>query len=142
LPSSKSWPSSEPALILFDGVCNLCNATVRFIIARDPRARFRFAPLQSDAACERLARAGGVPAGQASVVLIENGRLYTRSAAALRIARALRFPWPMLYGLIVIPRPIRDRAYEFVARRRYRWFGRSQACVLPTPELRDRFLNG
>jgi predicted DCC family thiol-disulfide oxidoreductase YuxK len=140
LPSSKSWPSSEPALILFDGVCNLCNATVRFIIARDPRARFRFAPLQSDAASERLERAGGAPAGQASVVLIENGRLYTRSAAALRIARALRFPWPMLYGLIVIPRPIRDRAYEFVARRRYRWFGRSQACGLPTPELRDRFL--
>ena len=138
--SSRKWPSSEPALILFDGVCNLCNAAVRFIIARDPQARFRFAPLQSEAAAERFRRAGGAPSAPASIVLVEGERVFTRSAAALRIARALRFPWPLVYGFVVVPRPLRDRAYDFVASRRYGWFGQSDACPTPTPALRDRFL--
>ena len=75
-----------------------------------------------------------------SIVLIDEGRLFTRSTAALRIARRLRFPWPLLYGLIVVPRPLRDFLYDWVARNRYRWFGKRDSCMLPTPELRARFL--
>ena len=140
MPSSKRWPSSEPALILFDGVCNLCSSAVRFVIARDPHGRFRFASLQSDAAALRLQPFAGVTASLDTIVLIEGDRLFTRSAAALRIARRLTFPWPLTYLLIAVPPPVRDWAYDFVASRRYRWFGRTDACLLPTPELRDRFL--
>jgi len=142
LPSSKRWPSSEPGLILFDGVCNFCSGVVRFVIARDPNGRFRFAPLQSDAAAARLQKFAGVSSNLDSIVLIEGDRLFTRSAAALRIARRLRSPWPLAYLLMAVPRPLRDWVYDFVARRRYRWFGRSDTCLVPTPELRDRFLGG
>ena len=138
--SSKRWPSSEPDLILFDGVCNLCSAAVRFVIARDPDRRFRFASLQSDAAAARLQPFAAASSAIDSVVLIEDGRLFTRSAAALRIARRLRYPWPLLSALIVIPTPIRDWIYDIVAKRRYRWFGRTDACWTPTAELRERFL--
>lgn len=127
-------------MVLFDGVCNLCNRSVAFIIARDPTARFYFAPLQSEAAQRLLRQAeitGEIPD---SVALIEDGRLYTRSTAALRIARQLRFPWPLFYALIVLPRRLRDAGYDFIARHRYRWFGRRDACMMPTPELRRRFL--
>jgi predicted DCC family thiol-disulfide oxidoreductase YuxK len=140
LPSSKRWPSSEPGLILFDGVCNLCSAAVRFVIARDPDRRFRFASLQSDAAAARLQPFAAARSNIDSLVLIEGGRLFTRSAAALRIARRLRYPWPLLSVLTVVPRPIRDWVYDMVARRRYRWFGRTTTCWMPTPELQERFL--
>ena len=129
---------SSRAIVLFDGVCNLCNSSVHFIIARDPAARFRFAALDS-AAGQRLLAESGL-SGSLSVVLIENGRAYTRSAAALRIARRLRFPWPLLYALIVVPRPLRDAVYDWIARNRYRWFGKREVCMTPTPELRSRFL--
>lgn len=126
--------------MLFDGVCNLCNATVQFIIEHDPGARFRFAALDSDAARELAAGCGVHAALPDSVVLIEDGKLYTRSSAALRVARRLRFPWPLLYGLIVVPRPLRDVVYAWIARNRYSWFGKRDSCMLPTPELRSRFL--
>jgi predicted DCC family thiol-disulfide oxidoreductase YuxK len=128
-------------IILFDGVCNLCNASVQFVISRDPRARFRFAALQSEAAAACLQRLGVHGALMDSVVLIENDRIYTRSTAALRIARGLRFPWPAAFVLIAVPRPLRDWVYDFVARRRYRWFGKRDVCMVPTPALRDRFLS-
>jgi predicted DCC family thiol-disulfide oxidoreductase YuxK len=128
-------------IILFDGVCNLCNASVQFVIARDPRARFRFGALQSEAAAACLQRLCVQGALTDSVVLIENDRIYTRSTAALRIARGLRFPWPVAFLLIAVPRPLRDWVYDFVARRRYRWFGKRDACMVPTPALRDRFLS-
>jgi predicted DCC family thiol-disulfide oxidoreductase YuxK len=115
--------------VLFDGVCNLCNAAVRFVIARDPAGHFRFAPLPP---------AEAMPSD--SMVLIEAGRTYTKSTAALRIARRLRFPWPVLYSLIVAPRPLRDLVYDWVARHRYGWFGKRDACIAPTPERRGRFL--
>jgi predicted DCC family thiol-disulfide oxidoreductase YuxK len=142
-------------VVLFDGVCNLCNGVVRFIIARDPAARFRFAPLQSAVAGEGTGAAGkvGVAAGATagepsgattgagdSIVLVEAGKRYTRSAAALRIARGLRFPWPLLYALMLVPRPVRDMVYDWVARHRYGWFGKRAACMAPTPEVRGRFL--
>jgi len=135
----------EPALILFDGVCNLCNGAVLFVLDRDPRARFRFAPLQGDEAARRLAahgpEAARMRAALSSIVLLEDGALHTRSTAALRIARRLRWPWPLLYAAIAIPAPIRDLVYDWVARNRYRWFGREDACRVPTPTLRARFLD-
>jgi len=129
------------ATILFDGVCNMCNGFVRFVIARDPSGHFRFAPLESNAAAALLRERGVTDPLPDSVVLVEQEGVFVRSDAPLRILRRLRFPWPLAYALIVIPRFIRDRAYDAIAARRYRWFGRREACLVPTPELRRRFLD-
>lgn len=129
------------AVVLFDGVCNLCNGTVRFVIARDPHAHFQFATLTSDAAARLLQ---GLPRPDPlpdAVLLIDDGHVFTRSEAALRIARRLTFPWWMAYGFIVVPRALRDRAYDVVARHRYRWFGRRESCMIPSPAIRARFLD-
>ena len=133
-------PAQTGRLVLFDGVCNLCNSSVQFIIARDPSARFRFAPLQSRSARTLIEQSGIRAPLPDSLLLIERGHAYLRSTAALRIARRLRFPWPLLYVLIAVPRPLRDCIYDFIARRRYRWFGTRDSCMVPTPELRERFL--
>lgn len=131
-------------VILFDGVCNLCNASVLFVIDRDPRARFAFAPLQGEEAAALLGERGRRtdPENPASILLVENDRVYDRSTAALRIARHLSGLWPALSVLLLVPRPLRDAVYDWAASRRYRWFGRLDACRLPTPELRSRFLGG
>ena len=129
-------------MLLFDGVCNLCSASVRFVIAHDRRERFQFASLQSDAGKE-LMRAHGVatPEGDpSSMILIDGGRVYQRSDAALGIAKRLGFPWSLALIAYVVPRFVRDALYDFVARHRYRWFGKKDACMVPTPELRARFL--
>ena len=123
-------------IVLFDGVCNLCNGAVRFILARDPEARFRFASLQSDVARRLL---NGAPPAE-TMVLIEAGKVHTKSDAALRIARQLHAPWPLLYGFVAIPRSLRDAVYDWVARHRYAWFGKRDVCMLPTPQMRGRFL--
>jgi len=131
-----------PAIVLFDGVCNLCNGFVQFAVARDPESRLRFGALQSEAArrlVEGLRIPGPLPD---SLVLVEDGRAYLKSTAALRIARRLRAPWPLAYGFIVVPRALRDLVYDFVARRRYRWFGRRDRCMVPTPGLGSRFIDG
>jgi predicted DCC family thiol-disulfide oxidoreductase YuxK len=128
-------------VILFDGVCNLCNRFVQFVIARDPRARFSFASLQSSAAARLAAARAGSTDGRESIVLLENGREFTESTAALRIVAALGFPWTLAGGLIIVPRPLRDWAYGVVARNRYRWFGKRQVCMVPTPDLKRRFLD-
>lgn len=133
-------PADGRAVILFDGVCNLCNGSVNFIIDRDPAGRFQFAALQSDAAAGLLRPFGVATDRLDSVVLVEGGRLYRRSDAALRIARRLSGAWPLLTAFRLVPRPVRDAVYDWVARNRYRWFGRQEACRLPTPELRARFL--
>lgn len=127
-------------IVLFDGVCNLCAWSVQFIIRRDPRGQFRFAALQSEVAQRLLAERGLAGPGLDSVVLIEGARAYTRSGAALRIARRLAGLWPALAALLLVPRPLRDWAYGVVARNRYHWFGQQTECWLPTPELRRRFL--
>jgi predicted DCC family thiol-disulfide oxidoreductase YuxK len=127
-------------IVLFDGVCNLCNGSVTFIVKRDPGRWFRFAALQS-AAGATLLRQFGLPADALdTLVLVEGNRAFTRSTASLRVARRLSGLWPLLYALIVVPRPIRDLLYGVVARNRYRWFGRRDACMMPTPDLRERFL--
>ena len=131
------------ALILFDGVCNLCHGFVQFIIRHDPAGKFQFAALQSEAGRAVLAAHGLAPADAAadpdSVLLLHERQLYSHSAAVLRIARLLGGPWQLLAVGYVLPRAWRDAAYRFVARHRYRWFGRQESCWLPTPELRARF---
>lgn len=135
-------PSVEPPLILFDGVCNLCSGAVQFVIRRDPKARFRFAALQSAAGREALARAGVSGGLPDSIVLLHRGRVRVKSAAALAIARGLRLPWPLLGAFWLVPYPLRDLVYDWIARNRYRWFGRTEQCWVPTPELRARFVDG
>jgi len=127
--------------VLFDGVCNLCNAGVVFIVKRDPRGQFRFAALQSEAARRLVTEAGLDPeALPDSMIVLDGGRALVRSAAALRIATGLRWPWPALGALRLVPRPVRDWMYRVRARNRYRWFGRRDACMMPTPELEGRLL--
>jgi predicted DCC family thiol-disulfide oxidoreductase YuxK len=130
------------AVVLFDGVCNLCSSSVRFIVDHDSGAFFKFASLQSDAAKHLMAEHGVVqpPGDPTSIVLVEDGRAYERSTAALRIARRLDGIWRLAWGFIVVPRPLRDVVYDFIARHRYRWFGKKDVCMVPTPELRARFL--
>jgi len=131
-------PPSGP-VILFDGVCNLCNQFVQFVIARDPRAKFSFASLQSEAAARLAVRVGSADGGE-SIVLLENGRAFTQSTAALRIVVALGFPWTLAGALMIVPRPLRDWVYAVVARNRYRWFGKRPVCMVPTPDVKRRFL--
>jgi predicted DCC family thiol-disulfide oxidoreductase YuxK len=129
-------------VILFDGVCNLCNGFVQFVIARDPVGRFRFAALQSDAARRLLGQPDAAgSASAASVVLVEGDRVFRQSTAALRIARGLGLPWRLAYGFIAVPRPLRDWMYDVVARHRYHYFGRRDVCMAPTPDVRARFLD-
>ena len=134
-------PADDAPLILFDGVCNLCNGAVQFVLRRDPRGRFRFAALQSAAARAALAHAGAPASLPDSIVLVHRGRLRTKSAAALGIARGLRWPWPLLTVFWLVPYPLRDLVYDWIARNRYRWFGQREQCWVPTPELRARFLD-
>jgi predicted DCC family thiol-disulfide oxidoreductase YuxK len=115
-------------------------SVVRFGYANDPAGRFRFVSLQSPRAAELLAPTGGVPA-QDSVVLLDYGRRYVESDAVLHLALGLRAPWPLAFGAILVPRAARDALYRRIARNRYRWFGRKDACPLPPPGLRERFLD-
>lgn len=128
------------AVILFDGVCNFCNRSVQFIIKRDRSGYFRFASQQSSAGSALL---GAFPEalGTDSIVLIEREKAYTESTAVLRIARRLDGLWKAAYLAIVIPRPLRDLFYRWFARRRYRWFGKQSSCMMPTPDMRERFLS-
>jgi predicted DCC family thiol-disulfide oxidoreductase YuxK len=110
------------------------------VIERDPRGRFQFAPLQSKVAASLLAQHPGHAVLPDSVVLVDQSGLYVKSAAALRVARGLRFPWPVFWIFMLVPRPVRDWIYDFVARHRYRWFGKRDVCMVPTSEIRARFL--
>ncbi|MFO0563563.1 MAG: DCC1-like thiol-disulfide oxidoreductase family protein [Polyangiales bacterium] len=142
-PTSASAAQPEgKAIVLFDGVCNLCNSTVQIIIDHDPAGYFRFASLQSEKAKELLARFGMKPpeGDPDSILLIQDGELYSHSGAALRIARRMTGAYKLFWATIVVPWFIRDLVYRFIARNRYRWFGREEACRVPTPELRARFL--
>jgi predicted DCC family thiol-disulfide oxidoreductase YuxK len=132
------------AVVLFDGVCNLCTWAVQFIIKHDPEGYFRFASLQSEYA-QSLLRAHGVnitlDGRDDTVALIEDGRVYTHSDAGLRIARHLTGPVRLAAVLIVLPRFVRDAVYRLIARSRYHVFGRQDVCWMPTPELKARFLD-
>ena len=127
-------------ILLFDGVCNLCNSFVQFVIRHDAKAVFRFTPLQSEIG-RRLMEKGHFPPEELStVILVNKGKFYSHSDVPLQVVRNLPGAWPMLYTLRIIPKPIRDALYNWVAQNRYRWFGKRESCMLPTPELKQRFL--
>jgi len=129
------------SLVLFDGLCHLCNGFVRFVIARDPDGRFQFGALQS-APARRVLDLHDTPNPRPdAIVLVEEGQVFTRSTAALRIARRLTFPWPLAYAFVAVPRPLRDGIYDLIARYRYRWFGRREQCMVPAPNVRSRFID-
>lgn len=138
--STLNIPQDKP-ILLFDGVCNLCNGFVQFVIRRDPQAKFRFAALQSEVG-QQLLREANMPTDELStVVLYENGRFYTHSSVPLRVVKKFGGAWPLLYGLVIVPKMIRDGVYNWIARNRYRWFGKQESCMIPTPELKARFLS-
>ena len=129
------------SIILFDGVCNLCNAAVQFIIKRDHKNQFLFASLQSETG-RLLVKQFNLDKNQMnSIILIENERAYLRSTAALRIAKRLSGPWFLLYAFMIVPKFIRDGVYNVISKNRYRWFGRKDECMIPTAELKAKFLN-
>jgi predicted DCC family thiol-disulfide oxidoreductase YuxK len=128
------------AILLFDGVCNVCNRAVQFVIAHDSDAYFRFAALQSPAGQRILAQHGVARDVTETIVLVEDGGWYVRSDAVVRLVRHLSGGWRLLRFLAIVPRPLRDWAYRRFAASRYRWFGRRATCMIPSPELRARFL--
>lgn len=127
-------------VILFDGVCNFCNSSVQFVIKRDPKQQFRFASLQSEFGQHVLAQHQLPQNDFNSFILLQEGNIYTKSTAALKVAKQLSGLWPMLYGFIIIPPFIRNAVYSFIAQNRYRWFGKREACMLPSPQQRNLFL--
>jgi len=130
---------SQP-IVFFDGVCNFCNASVQWIIKKESQTLFLFAPLQGKAAKEKLNYVGKLHP-PASVILFENGMVYSKSKAALRIARYLKWPWRFLVIFTIVPAFIRDIFYDIIAKNRYKWFGKKDSCMLPSAEMRSRFLD-
>lgn len=128
-------------IIFFDGVCNLCNSSVNFVIDRDPEAKFTFAPLQSDFANDTLKSTNVDSHDLESIIFLSNGKFYSRSRAALEIANKMKGIWPMLYVFIIVPRFVRDFIYNWIAKNRYKWFGKRESCRIPTPELKARFVD-
>jgi len=127
-------------VILFDGVCNLCNGAIQFIIKHDPKAIFRFAALQSEYSKKYREHFGLNIEGFDSIILVVNGQASIQSDAVMLIARLLGFPWFLLVIGYLFPRWMRDKVYDIVAANRYRWFGQKSACMIPTPDILDRFL--
>lgn len=127
-------------ILFFDGVCNLCDASVQQVIKADKKGIFRFASLQSEAAQELLADSALDPAELKSVILLHEDQFYTRSNAVLESARLLGGGWSLLYIFKIIPPFVRNAVYDWIARNRYRWFGKKDACMIPTPDLKSRFL--
>ena len=131
---------SAPSILLFDGWCSLCNASVDFVLKRDPKQQFCVGAMQQPEG-QRLLLQVGLPADYlATLVLVENDRLYLGSTAALRVAKKLTGAWPLLYPLIVVPTWLRDPIYQWISRHRYSWFGKEATCRLPTPTEKERFL--
>lgn len=131
----------KQSVILFDGVCNFCNAAVQLVIKRDKEKRYVFCSLQSERAKEFLAGYNTDSQSLLSFILVEEGKVYTKSTAALRVARHLSGLWSLLYPLIVLPKSLRDIPYTFIANNRYKWFGKREECMIPSEELRARFLD-
>ncbi|MGM7702899.1 thiol-disulfide oxidoreductase DCC family protein [Pseudalkalibacillus sp. Hm43] len=126
-------------ILLFDGECNMCNGAVQFIIKRDPSGHYKFAPLQSEIG-HCYVQKHNLPNTLESFVLIRNGKAYQHSSAALRVCRRLKGPWKLATTLLIIPKPLRDAIYTFIARNRYKWFGKREECMIPTPDMKSRFL--
>ena len=127
-------------IVFFDGVCNLCDSAVQFIIRHDAKKKFKFASLQSEYAQKTIPQFVADPNFQ-SIVFKDGNHVFLRSTAALRIARQLDWPFPIFFVLIIIPPFLRNFVYRFIAKNRYRWFGKKESCMLPSSELKDRFLD-
>ncbi|NIJ45349.1 putative DCC family thiol-disulfide oxidoreductase YuxK [Wenyingzhuangia heitensis] len=127
-------------LVLFDGVCNLCDNSVQLIIKNDVKNVFNFATLQNIEAQNYLASKGNKYKSIDSILLITQTKIYTKSSAALTIAKHLKGLYPAIYVFYIIPKPIRDWVYDFIAKNRYRWFGKKDNCMIPTPDLKNKFL--
>jgi predicted DCC family thiol-disulfide oxidoreductase YuxK len=126
-------------IVLFDGVCNLCNSTVLWIIKHDPTRQFRFASLQGDYGQQVLKQFHLPPDALNSFILLKDNQIYTKSTGALKVAKALNGLWSMLYIFIIIPAFIRNSVYDLIAKNRYRWFGKKESCAIPSPALKDLF---
>ncbi|MDB5249551.1 MAG: hypothetical protein JWQ40_3945 [Segetibacter sp.] len=133
--------SSTHPVILFDGVCNLCNSAVQFLIERDKKDVFRFASLQSDFGQALLQKLHLSTNKFNSFILYQNGKIYTKSTGALKVAKQLSGPWSLLYVFIIIPPFLRNPVYDFIARNRYKWFGKNEACWIPSASLKIKFFN-
>ncbi|RFN58111.1 thiol-disulfide oxidoreductase DCC family protein [Marixanthomonas ophiurae] len=127
-------------IILFDGVCNLCNSSVVFAIKRDKNDVFRFAALQSKVGEQLISKLNIDTSKTDSIILIDGEKYHEKSSAALRIAKQLSGGWPLLYVFIILPEFIRDSVYSFIAKNRYKWYGKRESCMIPTPELQAKFL--
>lgn len=139
--SNNNMPLIPDNLVLFDGVCNLCNTSVQFIIERDPKQKFYFSSLQSETGKFLLQKYKIDTQNTDSLVLIQNGKAYIKSTAALRIASQLKGPVKILSILRILPKFLRNLAYDIVAKNRYLWFGKREHCMIPSPALRKRFLD-
>lgn len=126
-------------IILFDGICNFCDRSVQFILKHDRQEQFLFTSLQGDVG-QKLLKKYQIPSSMNSLVLLDEEKYYVKSTAVLRICKELRGAWKLLYGLIIIPRPIRDFVYQFIANHRYQWFGQKKSCRLPSAKTGKRFL--
>ena len=136
----KADKTVEKDILLFDGVCNLCNSSVNFIIDHDPKGRFKFAALQSEFGQKKLQELGFDQEEFDSLVLLSGDKVYKKSSAALRIAKKLSGLYPLLYVFIIIPPFIRHGVYDIIAKNRYKWWGKRDSCRMPTPELKARFV--
>jgi len=132
--------SKTNPILLFDGVCNLCNGVVQFVIKYGSKNTLRFAALQSETGQQILKHFNLPKEDIFSVILVENEKVYLRSSAALRMYKNMGGLWSLMYLFIIIPRPIRDAVYNLIAKNRYKWFGEKESCMIPTPELKSRFL--
>jgi predicted DCC family thiol-disulfide oxidoreductase YuxK len=133
--------NSKKPIVLFDGVCNLCNGTIQYIIKRDKRDQFFFASLQGSTGQQLLKKYQLPQTSFNSFVLIEGDRAYTKSTGALKVLKKLGGIWNLLYAFIIVPLFIRDAVYNWISKNRYRWFGKREYCMIPTPELKARFLD-
>ena len=138
LPTSAA--TADKTVILFDGVCNFCNASVNWLIDRDPTDRFRFAAQQSEVGTKLMAEHGVTGLLLNTMVVIDNGQILTRSAGAMRVCRRMPMPWKLLSVFWIVPWFIRDLGYKLFAKYRYKLFGQTEACRMPTPEIRAKFL--
>ncbi len=131
---------TDKSIILFDGVCNLCSGAVQFILKRDHKKQFVFASLQSEIGQQLLSKYK-VNTSVETIILLQDNKWFSQSTAALEIARKLSGAWPCLYAFIIIPRFVRDGVYDWISRNRYRFFGKKETCMIPSPEWKNRFLD-
>lgn len=137
---SKYTNEPKKAIILFDGFCNLCNASVNFIIRRDRKDLFRFSTFQNDTGRAIAKKLGIENLVSDTLILYQHGKVHTQSTAALTIARKLNGLWPLLYAFIIVPPPLRNAIYNIISRNRYKWFGRRESCMIPSKGMLKKFI--